>query len=168
MDPKAYITKHEGERLWAYKDSLGIWTMGVGFNIERDGANEAMKAAGLNPDIIWAAIEEAKKAGKSKTTTIINHVQSMTLLEADLVACIDDLRKNLFPKFYSMPESARLVLMDMRFQLGPSRLRQFKNTLKAFTEGRWKDAGTGIKASAMYRQVPKRCDENIALLNSIQ
>ncbi len=167
MDIKAYITKHEGERLWAYKDSLGIWTMGVGFNIERDGANDAMKKAGIDPDMIWAAIEEAKKAGKAVTSPLINHSQSMALLDADVTACIDDLRVGLFPMFYKMPEPARMVLMDLRFQLGPSRLRQFKNTLKAFTESRWKDAGAGIKASAMYKQVPVRCDENIALLNSI-
>ncbi len=75
-----------------------------------------------------------------------------------------DLRVNLFPDFYKLPEEARVVLVDMRFQLGPSRLRGFKNTLKAFREQRWKDAADGIRKSLMYKQTPKRCDRNIALL----
>lgn len=168
MDFKTYITKNEGLRLWAYKCTAGLWTTGVGFNIERDGADKALRKAGINPDMVWAAIEEAKKAGRPRTTEIINNVQAMALLDADLEACIEDLRKNLFPMFYAMPAAAQLVLVDMRFQLGPSRLRKFKNTLKAFGEGRWKDAGAGIKASAMYKQVRKRCDANIALLNAIK
>lgn len=166
IDIKAYITKHEGERLWAYKDSLGIWTMGVGFNIERDGAGAAMRAAGINPDVIWAAIEEARKAGKSRTTEVITKEKSQKLLEADLQACYDDLSK-LFAGFDGFPEQARAVLVDMRFQLGPTRLRAFKNTMYAFSQRRWKDAAAGIKGSLMYKQVRKRCDENIALLNSI-
>jgi lysozyme len=167
IDVKAYITKHEAECLNAYKDSLGIWTMGVGFNIERSGADEAMRNAGVNPDVIRAAIEEAKKAGKDKTPELIDKRRSQALLQADVLACQDDLHK-LFPKFDAMPEEARTVLLDMRFQLGPSRLRGFANTLKAFADGRWRDAGAGIKSSMMYKQVSKRCDENIALLLSIK
>jgi len=168
MNTKDYITKNEGERLWAYKCSMGLWTMGVGFNIERDGADVDMRKVGVNPDVIWVAIAEAKKAGKSRTVEVLSRPKSMALLDGDLQACIDDLRKNLFPMFYTMPEAARLVLTDMRFQLGPTRLRKFKNTLKAFRENRWKDAAAGIKASAMYKQVPRRCDQNIALLNAIK
>jgi lysozyme len=141
--------------------------MAVGFNCERDGANEAMRKAGVNPDVVWAAIEEAKKSGRAHTGQIINHAQSAALLDADLAECVADLRINLFPDFYGLPEPARLVLVDMRYQLGPTRLRQFKNTLKAFRERRWNDAAEGIRASAMYKQVPKRCDENIALLRGI-
>lgn len=166
MDIKAYVTKHEGERLYAYKDSLGIWTIGVGFNIEREGARAAMKAAGVNPDVVWAAIEEAKKAGQARTAEVITKTKSQKLLEADLQACYADLR-TLFADFDAFPEPARAVLVDMRFQLGPTRLRAFKNTLYAFSQRRWKDAAAGIKGSLMYKQVKRRCDENIALLNSI-
>jgi GH24 family phage-related lysozyme (muramidase) len=172
MDAKSLITKHEGLRLYAYLDSLKIWSIAIGFNLERAGAKESLAAAGINYDMIWAAIEECKKNGGGRkpgehTVPLINSTQADALLEQDLADVVKDLRI-LFPKFDQMPDQAKFVLQDMRYQLGPTRLRQFVNTLKAFKDGKWKDAANGIKNSAMYQQVPQRCNENIALLMSIK
>lgn len=150
------IKRHEGIRHKVYLDSLGIPTVGCGFNLLRSGAAKALAAVGADFDAV--------KSGDQ----LLTDAQIDKLLETDLRDCYIDLCKFFFNDFDSLPESARAVLVDMRFQLGPTRLRGFKNTMKAFADRRWKDAAAGIKASAMYKQVPKRCDENIALLLAIK
>ncbi len=165
------IIYEEGKRNWAYLDSLKIWTIGVGFNLERAGANDSLKAQGINPDMIWAAIEETKKAGGGRkagehTGPLISDTQVKALLQVDIDECLKDLR-SLFANFEDMPEKARVVLVDQRFQLGPTRLREFKNTLKAYKEGRWKDAAKNMRQSLAYKQTTKRWERNCKLLESI-
>lgn len=160
------IRRHEGVRLNAYLDSLKIWTIGVGFNLERDGAKDVLRQHGVNPDMVWAAIEEARKAGKSKTAPLISSQQVDALLDYDLQECLKDLA-NLVPGFSSYPAAAQEVLADMRFQLGPSRIRQFKNTVKAFQDKRWKDAAAGMRASLAYKQTPERWEENAKAVESL-
>jgi lysozyme len=41
----------EGERLDMYKDSVGIWTIGVGHNIEEKGVSQAVSRMMLREDI---------------------------------------------------------------------------------------------------------------------
>lgn len=165
------IIYEEGKRNWAYLDKLKIWTIGVGFNLERAGANGALRAQGIDPDMIWAAIEETKRAGGGRkpgehTGPLISDAQVKALLEVDINECLVDLR-SLFPNFEDMPEKARIVLCDARFQLGPTRLRDFKNTLKALKASKWTEAAKGLRSSLAYQQTPKRWERNALLLETI-
>jgi GH24 family phage-related lysozyme (muramidase) len=160
------LKENEGVRYCAYKDSVGLWTLGCGENIERPGANDRLKSVGVNPDMVWAAIEEAKKAGKSKTVPLVTDKQVDDLLQSELEHCIKDL--DFVSGFDSMPDQARAVLIDMRFNLGGKGLRQFKQTLKAFEKGDWRAAADGLMNSAMAKQVPNRVNKNVKLLLSIK
>ncbi len=155
MNTIALIKKHEGIRTRTYADSLGIETVGVGFNLRRSGAREVVTKVGADYDKVLAGTQD------------LTPDQIDTLLNQDIADCVKDLHL-LFPGFDAMPAPAQMVLTDMRFQLGGNGLRAFKNTLQSFRDGRWADAAAGIKASAMYKQVPVRCNENIALLLAIK
>jgi lysozyme len=48
---KTTLTKHEGLRLHMYQDSVGIWTIGVGHNLEDKGISERVAALMLEDDI---------------------------------------------------------------------------------------------------------------------
>lgn len=100
-----FIKKHEGVRAKVYKDTLGIETIGVGFNLRRADAKDICKGFGIDYDAILS--------GKSILTT----KQVDDLLDKDLKACQDDL-KVLFNDWDSRPDDFKLVLVDMRFQLG--------------------------------------------------
>jgi lysozyme len=50
----------------------------------------------------------------------------------------------------------RNVLIDMRFNLGPSRFRQFKATLAAVAMGDYVTASDQMRKSKWYRQVKGR------------
>lgn len=162
---------NEGRRRHAYLDSLKIWTTGIGFNLERAGANEALRKQGVNPDLIWAAIEETKRMGGGRkpgdhTVDLLSDAQVDALFAADIADVVADL-KVLFKDFDKLPEVAQDVLADMRFQLGPTGFRGFKNTLAAFREKRWKDAAKGMRSSLAYKQTPKRWERNAKAIEAL-
>ena len=51
------ITRHEGSRLDMYQDTLGIWTIGVGHNIQEKGISPAVMELMLDEDIEEAIVE---------------------------------------------------------------------------------------------------------------
>ncbi len=150
MTPAEFVTKHEGVRYRAYKDSLGVPTVGVGFNLRRDGAAEALAKVGANVEDVLA--------GLALTPRQVND-----LLRADLQECTDDLGR-MFADFAKMPENIRLVLIDLRFNLGPTRMRGFTNTLDSFRRGDYRDAARRLRISLWASQVGKRADEDIDLV----
>jgi len=77
------------------------------------------------------------------------------LLEYDIQACIQDL-KNIFQAFYLLPESARRVLVDMLFNLGPHRFRKFKKIILAVEHQDFIKAAAEMNDSRWYRQVGQR------------
>ena len=117
----ALLVKHEGLRLFPYKDTVGKLTIGVGHNLTDLGITEEMAYAILNRDV------------------------------EDVIA---DLKR--FPWWDSLNETRQMALADMRFNLGPTKFRGFKNTLKAISEGRWNDAAKGMLASKWAKQVGQR------------
>lgn len=48
---KSTLTKHEGLRLDMYQDSVGVWTIGVGHNLEDKGITAEVAAKILEDDI---------------------------------------------------------------------------------------------------------------------
>tara|TARA_B110000879_G_C10757866_1_gene350419 strand:+ start:109 stop:519 length:411 start_codon:yes stop_codon:yes gene_type:complete len=55
------ITRHEGSRLQMYQDSLGIWTIGVGHNIQEKGISPQVMELMLDEDLL-EAISELKRS----------------------------------------------------------------------------------------------------------
>lgn len=148
------IKKHEGVRFSMYKDSLGIPTVGVGFNLKRPDADAVLASVGANLTSVML--------GKP-----LNAAQVDALLEKDIAACAADLR-TMIPGFDTLPEKAGAVLMDLRFNLGGAGLRKWPKTLASFRAHDWEAAAKNIESNTIWRsQVGKRADENIALLRSI-
>lgn len=46
------VAESEGTRSCVYKDSLGIKTIGIGFNLEKSGAKATIQNLGLNYDSV--------------------------------------------------------------------------------------------------------------------
>lgn len=58
---KKQLARHEGERFEMYLDTKGIWTIGIGHNLEEGGISEAVSALMFKEDS-ENAIHEAKTA----------------------------------------------------------------------------------------------------------
>jgi lysozyme len=89
------------------------------------------------------------------------------LLENDIQECLDDLIP-LFDAFDTLPEPVRQVLVDMRFNLGPGRFRQFKKMIAAVNARNFPQAAAQMKASRWYLQVGKRAETLTAMMASAQ
>lgn len=151
---KDMLKRHEGYRVFVYKDSLGIPTIGVGFNLARIDARDRVTALGLDFDEVLS--------GKQA----LSWAQVNQLLSDDIDACLVDLRK-MFADFDAMPDEAQLVLLDLRFNLGPARLRGFVRTLEAFRERKFKKAARFLEATLWARQVGVRARDDVARLRRL-
>lgn len=117
MGIKKRLIFHEGKKYSVYKDSKGIPTIGVGFNLRNRNADERLKKVGANPKLI--------KSGKSK----LSEEQIDKLLMEDLKKSYQDV-KDLVPNFESLESHVKGVLVEMNFNLGKDGLSKFKKFLK--------------------------------------
>jgi len=85
----------------------------------------------------------------------ITEKEALMLLENDIHECIEDL-KIIFQTFDLLPEPARRVLVDMRFNLGPNRFRHFKKMIAAVKDQNFTQAAVEMKDSRWYTQVGQR------------
>lgn len=97
----------------------------------------------------------------------ITKQEAVMLLENDIQECLDDLTP-LFDAFDTLPEPVRQVLVDMRFNLGPGRFRQFKKMIAAVNAHNFPQAAAQMKASRWYLQVGKRAETLTAMMASAQ
>ena len=77
------------------------------------------------------------------------------VLEEDIAECVSDLTAS-FPWFASLDEVRQHVMLNMRFQLGPARFRQFKKMLAAMERKDYPAAADSMRFSAWAEQVPNR------------
>ena len=80
------------------------------------------------------------------------------ILDSDIDDAVSDL-KIIFPGFHLMSDARQEALINMRFQLGPTGFRKFKQMIDAIRRGDFASAALEIKSSAYYRQVPERAEE---------
>lgn len=136
----AELRRDEGERLIAYLDSLGYWTIGVGHLIDpRKGADPAPFGTDL------------RRGGT------ITKMQSAQLLASDVDANAAELDKRL-PWWRSLSDARQRVLLNMAFNLGVDGLLGFKNTLAMVKAADYASAARGMLASKWADQVHDRAN----------
>lgn len=136
------LIREEGLRLFPYPDTKGIWTIGVGHNIEAD------------PDM-FPDLEMLKVQGITKEEAYIlldKDIQNHTLSLLRTLSWVGDLDWN-----------RKSVLIDMCFNLGIEGLLKFKNTLAAIEQGNYSLAADDMLNSLWAKQVGSRA-ENLATI----
>jgi GH24 family phage-related lysozyme (muramidase) len=140
---KKYIELHEGRKEKAYVDTKKHPTIGIGFNLDRADAKQWVESLGLNYD--------AMKEGKIGLTN--SHIEQ--LYEADLATAIADAKK-FFPRFDELDAMRQIVLVDMVFNLGLSRLNKFKKFKLALEQNDYEEAAQQMEQSRWAKQVNSR------------
>jgi|TARA_Y100000015_G_C2356172_1_gene73010 lysozyme len=92
----------------------------------------------------------------------ITEDEAMYLLANDIKRVEDNLDKN-FGAWRTFPEKARLVCIDMTFQMGITGFMGFKQTRQLMQDGLWLEASEEMLRSKWATQTPHR-----ALYNSRQ
>ena len=148
---KSSIRISEGMRNFAYSDSLGVRTVGVGFNLERSDARQRLAEVGANFSTVYS--------GKQPLTA----EQAEKLFLYSVNEAIDGARR-LFPDFNQYSFNVKRVLVDMVFNLGETQMLQFKRFSNAVKHERFVEAGNLLKQTAYYDQVGHRAVRNEHLL----
>ena len=84
----------------------------------------------------------------------LSKLEASFLLSNDIDECLADLKT--FPWFDGLNEARQAALCDMRFNLGPSRLRRFEKMLAAIEAGDFVEASKQALASQWANQVGRR------------
>lgn len=87
----------------------------------------------------------------------ISESEAYYMLDNDIAQCILELFNN-FPWAKNISPRRQGVLIEMIFNMGIARFKQFKNMLAACEKGDWEKAAEQALDSAWHKQVGKRAE----------
>ena len=145
---RKYIKHNEGLLHSVYRCSMGVKTIGVGFNLENPNAKERIAALGVN--------HGALLSGKVGLTL----EQINQLLDEDIETAIST-ANSLFNNFATLSLERQIILVDMAFNLGKFRLSRFVKFISAVQLENWPLAAAEMQNSLWARQVGRRAVCNI-------
>lgn len=120
----------EGYKLCAYKDTLGYWTIGIGFLLSKD-----------------------PKANFKGVCWTDAQIQAELQKRFDIAVAG---AKRIFKDFDTYSDNVQLALVDMVYQMGEAGLRTFTNSIKMIEARRWNDAADNLLKSKWAKQTPNR------------
>ena len=107
----------------------------------------------------YGRLIDARKGGG------ISKAEALYLLNND----IDEAEKNLddnLPWWKDKPDTIKLVLLNMCFNMGINGLLTFKNMLKHMERNEYKDAADHIRSSLYHQQVGDRAEQMAKLVEN--
>jgi lysozyme len=135
----ATLKRHEGVKHHAYRDSLGVLTIGCGRNISNSRRHHGL---GISDDEIDY------------------------MLQNDIERTIKELSRE-YPWFNDMEEGARRdAIINMHFNLGRARFASFKKAIGHMENASHEDAALEFLNSRWARQVKGRAIEVTDMINT--
>jgi len=141
---KKMLLVDEGLRLKAYKCTAGAWTIGCGRNLSARRITE----------------EELQRY----CTIGISREVAMVWLDEDIEIARKICQRIFGGLFDTWSENRQLGWINLAFNLGHSRLSQFKNTIRAARVQDWDEVEKGLRASLGFKQVGKRAERVIGMI----
>lgn len=126
---------HEGLKLKPYKDTVGKWTIGVGYNVTDRGWEYLEHVIGRKPDASLSITEDEARLVLAKD---IDRIEPSVISH--------------FPEYVNLSEVRQRVVMDMAFNLG-YRALGFNNTIAAIRHQQWSTASRELYKSKWSHQV---------------
>jgi lysozyme len=126
-----------------YPDSVGHPTIGFGFNLDEPATVQYLISKGYN---VNALRNKQAKISRPESEKILT----------ELFTNAYDNARTFVSNFDALPEQARYILADMTYNMGPSRLANFKQMKAAFENNNFNEAAKQLKNSKYYNQVGRR------------
>jgi lysozyme len=137
------LSKDEGCVHEVYLDHLGNPTFGIGHLIRScDPESECEVGTAISESRVIAAFEE------------------------DIQNVISDCEK-LYPDFDDLPEEVQLIIANMMFNMGYTRLSKFKGMKRGVDARDWNTAANEMVDSRWYKQVTERADRLVTRMRSV-
>ena len=134
----------EGCKYEIYLDHLGYPTFGIGHLIVKGDP------------------EYGKEPWSQVTGTRVKEA-----FAHDVVTVLSDCQK-LYEDFYELPEEAQRVIANMMFNMGLTRLSNFKNMKLSVDARNWDVAADEMVDSKWYYQVPNRAERLVERMRNIE
>jgi lysozyme len=127
------LASEEGAKLTAYQDTKGIWTIGIGHNMEAD------------PNF-----------SEPYEGTSITQEQCDALFQSDIAGAIADVDNHLPWVDISLTDARKRVIIDMCYNMGICGLLRFPKMLAACAVGDYPKTVAQMQNSAWHNQVGER------------
>ena len=88
------------------------------------------------------------------------------VFEQDVQTVLSDCEK-LYDDFYDLPEEAQLIIANMMFNMGRTRLSKFKGMKRGVDAQDWNAAADEMVDSAWYNQVTNRANRLVDRMRAI-
>ena len=137
------LSADEGCEYKIYKDHLGYPTFGIGHLITEDDP------------------ESGKRVG-----TKVSEERVVEAFESDIRMVLNDCH-NLYDNFSGLSEECQLILANMMFNMGRTRLGKFKNMNAAIEEGDYSRAANEMVNSRWYNQVRNRASRLVERMRNL-
>ena len=137
------LERDEGVKYEVYLDHLGYPTFGIGHLITDD---DPECGASVGTKIDSDRVQEA--------------------FEADVESVLSDCER-LYVQFEHLPEEVKLIVANMMFNMGYTRLSKFKGMKRGVDARDWNQAADEMIDSKWYNQVTRRADRLVVRMRSL-
>jgi lysozyme len=137
------LERDEGVKYEVYHDHLGYPTFGIGHLITDD---------------------DPECGTPLRTEVSEDRVQGA--FETDVESVLSDCEQ-LYEDFGDLPEEVQLIVANMMFNMGYTRLSKFKGMKRGVDARDWETAADEMVDSRWYRQVTKRADRLVVRMRNI-
>ena len=134
----------EGCKYEIYLDHLGYKTFGIGHLITKHDEEHG-----------WDVGEE------------VDEERVQEVFEQDVETVLGDCEK-LYSDFYELPEEVQLIVANMMFNMGYTRLSKFKGMKRGVDSKDWNAAADEMVDSRWYNQVTNRADRLVIRMRNIE
>ena len=137
------LERDEGVKYEVYLDHLGYPTFGIGHLITDD---DPECGASVGTKVDSDRVQEA--------------------FEADVESVLSDCER-LYVQFEHLPEEVQLIVANMMFNMGYTRLSKFKGMKRGVDSRNWEAAADEMVDSKWYDQVTRRADRLVVRMRSV-
>ena len=137
------LERDEGCVYKIYLDHLGYETFGIGHLVRY---HEEEYGWSVGTDVDERRVQE--------------------VFEEDVQTVLSDCEK-LYDGFYDLPEEVQLIIANMMFNLGYTRLSKFRGMKRGVDSRNWEKTADEMVDSRWYRQVTNRADRLVVRMRSV-
>ena len=137
------LERDEGVKYEVYLDHLGYPTFGIGHLITDD---DPECGASVGTKVDSDRVQEA--------------------FETDVETVLSDCER-LYVQFEHLPEEVKLIIANMMFNMGYTRLSKFKGMKRCVDARDWEWAADEMVDSKWYKQVTRRADRLVVRMRSV-
>ena len=127
-----------------YNDHLGYPTFGIGHLV-----------TGHDKEHGWSV------------GTDVDEDRVREVFEQDVQTVLSDC-EILYPDFYDLPEEAQLIIANMMFNMGRTRLSKFKGMKRGVDAQDWNAAANEMVDSRWYSQVTNRAERLVQRMRNVE